>query len=83
MQLLNRALVAWLVACQLQKQWSCDRSRLRHLLSWKNNFTLLMIQEEEVVSYWSKNGHLIQVYLIVMLSLGSIDTDCVISETMF
>ena len=33
--------------------------RARHILSWKNNFPLLLIQEELVVSYWRKKGHLI------------------------
>ena len=35
--------------------------RVRHILSWKNNFPLSLIQEELVVSYWQKNGHLILV----------------------
>ena len=32
---------------------------VRHILLWKNNCPLQPIQEELVVSYWLKNGHLI------------------------
>ena len=43
----------------------CNRSakdhRFRHILSWKNNFPLPLIQEELGVSYRRKNGHLILV----------------------
>ena len=35
--------------------------RVWHILSWKNNFPPPLIQEELVVSYWRKNGHLILV----------------------
>ena len=35
--------------------------RFWHSLLWKNNFPFPLIQEELVVSYWRKNGHLILV----------------------
>ena len=36
-------------------------TRFRHILSWNSNFPLPLIQEELVISYWQKNGHLILV----------------------
>ena len=53
--------VAWSVACLLRKQYPAIDPRIQHILSWKNNFTLPLIQEEQVVRYWRKNGHLILV----------------------
>ena len=48
--------IAWSVACPLRKQRSLDRSsRSAH------NFPLPLIKEEQVISYWQKNGHLILV----------------------
>ena len=49
------------VACPLYKERSCNRSLLGHIPPWKNNFPLLLIQEELVASYWPKNGCLILV----------------------
>ena len=46
-----------------------DRSLIlcaRHILSCKNIFPLLLIQEELVVSYWQKNGHFILGHFILV-----------------
>ena len=50
--------VALLVACSLCKQWSCDRSSCpaHSFVKKENNFPLSLIQEEQDVSYWQKNG---------------------------
>ena len=51
--------IAWSVACTFCKQRPAIDPRVRNVLSWKNYFPVPLIQEEQVVSYWQKNWHLI------------------------
>ena len=55
-----QGMVARSVAC-LCFTSSGPLSCVWHILSWKNNFPLTLIQEELVISYWQKSGHLILV----------------------
>ena len=64
--------VARSVAYPLRKQRFGDRSlRPAHSIT-ENNFSLPLIQEELVFSYWRKNGHLILVNCLLEACTGTV-----------